>query len=131
LVNILGNPEGVHTHPSAVVNAGPTPYLDRADFTAWFTHLSPPLRKLIGAQPVFVFVGVVVSVVLWALQVPTTLVYNSVISLCIGNVLLAVLEYACRWYDNLNPPWNCVVYLPCWEQSAFLGPCWLPARIVG
>jgi len=111
----------VQTQSSAVVNAGPAPYPDRADFPAWFTRLSQPLRKVIVAQPLLISIGVLVSVVLWALRVPTALVHNIVISLCIGNVLIAVMEYACRWYDDLNPPWNWVVYLPVLGAVSVLG----------
>jgi len=111
----------VQTQTSAVVNAGPARYPDRAEFPAWFARLSQPLRKLIVAQPLLISIGVLVSVVLWALRVPTTVVQNVVISLCIGNVLIAIMEYACRWYDNLNPPWNWVVFLPVLGAVSVLG----------
>ena len=82
---------------------------------------SPLLRQWLRSQELLVLVGVLVYLVLWALRVQTTFLAIMVMSVCIGNVLNTVLEYACRWYDDLTPPWNWVVYLPLLAAVSVIG----------
>ena len=62
----------------------------------WNTLVSPRLRKFLRDQQFLVFIGALVYLALWALRAQTTFLTIMVMSVCIGNVLNAVMGYACR-----------------------------------
>jgi len=95
----------------------------------WNKPFSPRLRKFLRDQEFLVFIGALVYLVLWALRVQTTFLTIMVMSVCIGNVLNAVMDYACRWYDGLAPPWNWVVYLPLLAAVSALGGLFAAAML--
>ncbi len=72
-------------------------------------------------QLVFVFVGVLVCLVLWALQIPTAYLQVMMMSLIIGNVMNLVMGNAGRWYEGRTPPWNWVIFIPLLAAISFLG----------
>jgi sigma-B regulation protein RsbU (phosphoserine phosphatase) len=115
----------VQTQTSVVVNSSPVPYSDHASvrtFTdpgAW--RLGPRLRKFLRTQQVLLSIGALICLTLWALRIPTPLVLILVNAVVIGNVLSAVMDYACPLYDHLSPPWNWVVYVPLLAAISVLG----------
>jgi serine phosphatase RsbU (regulator of sigma subunit) len=82
---------------------------------------NPQLLNLLRNQQIFLSIGVLLYLVLWALHVPAAFMPLIVMSVCIGNVLNVVLDYTCRWYDRFNPPWNWVVYIPVLTAVSVLG----------
>jgi len=101
------------------------PYPDRVPlrtFTIlWACPLGPRLRNILRTQQVLLSIGALICLTLWALHIPTPLVLVLVNTVVIGNVLSAVMEYACPLYDSLNPPWNWVVYVPVLAAVSVLG----------
>jgi len=85
------------------------------------TSMSPGFRQWLRTQPIFVFVGALICLTLWALHLPTSYLFVMVNSVCIGNVLSVVMGLACPLYDRLSPPWNWVVYLPLLGAVSTLG----------
>jgi len=83
--------------------------------------LTPGFRKFLRDQQLFVFVGVLVCLALWALHIPTSYLSVIVMSVCIGNVLNTMMSYASRWYEALDPPWNWIVYVPLLAVVSMLG----------
>lgn len=83
--------------------------------------IGPRFRRFLRNQQIFLTVGVLVCAVLWALRVSTTFIPIIVMSICIGNVLNTVMDFARRWYDRFSPPWNWVVYIPVLGAVSVLG----------
>ena len=110
---------------SVAVNPSPAPYPDRASlrtFTVpWAGRLVPGLRKFLRTQQILLSIGALICLILWALRIPTPLVLVLVNTVFIGNVLSAVMDYACPLYDGLSPPWNWVVYVPLLAAVSALG----------
>ena len=110
---------------SVAVNPSPAPYPDRASlrtFTVpWAGRLVPGLRKFLRTQQILLSIGALICLILWALRIPTPLVLVLVNTVFIGNVLSAVMDYACPLYDGLSPPWNWVVYVPLLASVSALG----------
>jgi phosphoserine phosphatase RsbU/P len=114
--DFVGNARSVDRQSSARADASLVWFRDPIfrvfNSTRWHLVVGPRLRRWLRDQQFFVFIGVLVCLMLWALSIPTTYVPILVMSVCIGNVLNTAMRYASRWYEGLNPPWNWVVYLP-------------------
>jgi sigma-B regulation protein RsbU (phosphoserine phosphatase) len=115
----------MQTQTSVGVGSCPAPYHDRSSFpaltvpTPW--RLSPRLRRFLRVQQLLLSIGALISLTLWALRLPFPFVLVLVNALVIGNVLSAVMDYACPVYDRLHPPWNWVVYVPLLAAISLLG----------
>lgn len=86
--------------------------------TRW---LGPGLRKFLRDQQLFVSIGVLVCLALWALRIPTTFLPVMVMSVVIGNVMNVVMGSAGALYEGRTPPWNWVVYIPLLAAISLLG----------
>jgi sigma-B regulation protein RsbU (phosphoserine phosphatase) len=110
---------------SFAVDSSPVPYPDRSwlrIFTApWAWRIDPRLRKFLRIQQILLSVGALVYLSLWALHMPPPFVLIAINTLVIGNVLSAVMEYACPLYDRFKPPWNWLVYVPVLAAVSVLG----------
>jgi len=87
----------------------------------WQALIGPHLREWLRAQQFFVFIGVLVCLVLWALSIPTTFLPVMVMSVVIGNVMNLVMGSAGSLYEGRTPPWNWVVYIPLLIAISVLG----------
>jgi len=120
----FGNAQDVQTQTCVVVNSS-SPYPHRASFPtftiAWASRLGPRLRKFLRTQQVLLSIGALICLILWALRPPIPFALVLVYTVVMGNVLSAVMEYACPLYDGLNPPWNWVVYVPLLAAVSILG----------
>ena len=79
------------------------------------------LRKFLRTQEILLAIGALICLTLWALRIPTDFLPIMVNSLCIGNVLSFVLEFAGPFYDGFKPPWNWVVYVPLLAAVSVVG----------
>jgi len=70
------------------------------------------LRRFLQTQGILFSIGTLICLTLWALRVPTSYWPIMVNSLCIGNVLSFVMDYASPLYDRFTPPWNWFAYVP-------------------
>ena len=70
------------------------------------------LRRFLQTQGILFSIGTLICLTLWALRVPTSFLPIMVNSVCIGNVLSFLMEYASPLYDRFRAPWNWVVYVP-------------------
>lgn len=87
----------------------------------WTSRLDPRVRKFLRTQQILLSIGALIGLMLWALRIPAPLLLVLVNTVVIGNVLSAVLEYACPLYDHLAPPWNWIVYVPLLGGVSVLG----------
>jgi sigma-B regulation protein RsbU (phosphoserine phosphatase) len=115
----------VQTQTSVVVTSSPVPYPSRTSFRAftvpWACRLGPRLRRFLRIQQVLLSIGALICLTLWALRIPIPFALVLVNAVVIGNVLSAVMENACPFYDHLSPPWNWVVYVPLLGAVSVLG----------
>ena len=115
----------MQTQTSVVVSSSSGPSPDRAslwNFTVpWVSRLGPRLPRFLRTQEVLLSLGVLICLTLWALRISTPFALVLVNTVVIGNVLTAVMEYACPLYDGLSPPWNWVVYVPLLAAVSVLG----------
>ena len=81
----------------------------------------PRLSKFLRTQEILLAIGALIYLTLWALRVPTAFLPIMVNSVCIGNVLNVVMDYAGPFYDRFDPPWNWVVYVPLLGATSVLG----------
>ena len=70
------------------------------------------LRRFLQTQGILFSLGTLICLMLWALRIPTPFLPIMVNSVCIGNVLSFLLDYACPLYDRFRPPWNWIIYVP-------------------
>ncbi|HWS95796.1 MAG TPA: PP2C family protein-serine/threonine phosphatase [Candidatus Methylomirabilis sp.] len=119
---VLGHAHSVPILQPTLSTRGSVSPLERpVESTTEKKLIGPRLRRFLRIQQVLLTVGVLVCAVLWALRVPTNFMHIIVMSICIGNVLNTVMDYACRWYDRFSPPWNWVVYIPVLAAVSVLG----------
>jgi len=129
---LIGHAHGVPILQPALRDSGLHPYCEcPVESTTRKKLIGPRLRKFLRNQQIFLTVGVLVCAVLWALRVPTTFMPIIVMSICIGNVLNMVMDYACRWYDRCSPPWNWVVYVPVLGIVSALGTMLAAGAVFG
>ena len=78
-------------------------------------------RRFLQTQGILFSIGTLICLTLWALRIPTSFLPIMVNSVCIGNVLSFLMEYASPLYDRFRPPWNWVVYVPLLAMISVFG----------
>ena len=78
-------------------------------------------RRFLQTQGILFSIGALICLTLWALRIPTSYWPIMVNSLCIGNVLSFVMDYASPLYDRFRPPWNWVIYVPLLTAISIFG----------
>ena len=121
----LGNARCVY-RPSLTRSDAPITSLGHQPFSLfgsvrWNMLLGPRLRKFLRTQEILLAIGALICLTLWALRIPTTFLLIMVNSVCIGNVLSVIMDYACPLYDRFKPPWNWVIYVPLLAVVGVLG----------
>jgi hypothetical protein len=81
----------------------------------------PRLRKFLRTQQILLSIGALICLTLWALHIQSPFVLVLVNAVVVGNVLSAVMDYACPLNNRLTPPWNWVVYVPLLGVISILG----------